>query len=123
MRQQRRLAFREFSEKYVSNDCIPILISTLVHLDNVRGFVHNRFKTKASFEFFEPILEPLVEVLDMHKNRTYPVEMVPKADNDASSAQMKLGHIVEDVNDYIFVHKAAWTEENKPELLFKYRFR
>ncbi|KAG0041400.1 hypothetical protein BGZ89_007447, partial [Linnemannia elongata] len=68
MRQQRQLAFREFSEKYVSNDCIPILTSTLVHLDNVRGFVHNRFKTKASFEFLEPILQPLVEVLDMHKN-------------------------------------------------------
>ncbi|KAH7045002.1 hypothetical protein BKA57DRAFT_468407, partial [Linnemannia elongata] len=123
MRQQRRLAFREFSEKYVSNDCIPILTSTFVHLDNVRGFIHDRFKTKASFELLEPILQPLVEVLDMHDNRTFPVEFLPEADNDASSAQMKLGRTKEGRDDYIFVHKAAWTEENEPELLFKYRFR
>ncbi|OAQ28028.1 hypothetical protein K457DRAFT_20681 [Linnemannia elongata AG-77] len=126
MRQQRQLAFREFSEKYVSNDCIPILTSTLVHLDNVRGFVHDRFKTKASFELLEPILQPLVEVLDMHKNRTFPMRFVPKVDIDASSAQFKLRRIDEGLDDYDYseiIQEAAWTEENKPELLFKYRFR
>ncbi|KAH7045003.1 hypothetical protein BKA57DRAFT_468409, partial [Linnemannia elongata] len=126
MRQQRRLAFREFSEKYVSNDCIPILTSTFVHLDNVRGFVHNRFKTKASFELLEPILQPLVEVLDMHKNRTFPMRFVPKVDIDTSSAQFKLRRVDEGLDDYDYseiIQEAAWTEENEPELLFKYRFR
>ncbi|KAF9272129.1 hypothetical protein BGZ88_005156 [Linnemannia elongata] len=123
MRQQLRLAFREFSEKYVSNDCIPILTSTFVHLDNVRGFVQARFKTRASFEFLEPILQPLVEVLDMHQYRTFPVEFLPKADNDASSAQMKLGRTKKGRNGHIYIEKAAWTEENEPELLFKYRLR
>ncbi|KAH7045004.1 hypothetical protein BKA57DRAFT_468412, partial [Linnemannia elongata] len=123
MRQHRELAFREFSEKYVSNDCIPILTSTFVHLDNVRGFIHDRFKTKASFELLEPILQPLVEVFDMHKYRTFPVEFLPEADNDASSAQMKLGRTKRGRNGYSYIEKAAWTEENEPELLFKYRFR
>ncbi|KAK5821288.1 hypothetical protein F5H01DRAFT_340370 [Linnemannia elongata] len=123
MRQHRERAFREFSEKYVSNGCIPILTSTFVHLDNVRGFIHDRFKTKASFELLEPILQPLVEVFDMHKYRTFPVEFLPEADNAASSAQMKLGRTKEGRNGHIYIEKAAWTEENEPELLFKYRLR
>lgn len=123
-RQQRRLAFREFSEKFVSIDCVPILTSTLAHLDNVRGFVHDRFKTKASFEFLEPILKPLVKVLDMHKNRTFPIEYVFKEDNDALSAQIKLGGNKKGRDDYgEIIEKAAWTVENEPELLFKFRLR
>ncbi|KAF9130146.1 hypothetical protein BGX30_013631 [Mortierella sp. GBA39] len=123
-RQQRRLAIREFSEKFVSVDCVPILTSTLVHLDNIRGFVHDRFKTKASFEFLEPILEPLVNVLDMDKNRTFPIKFVSEMDNDDSSAQIKLGGSKKGRDDYgEIIKKAAWTEENEPELLFKFRLR
>ncbi|KAF9542705.1 hypothetical protein EC957_001760 [Mortierella hygrophila] len=123
-RQQRRLAIREFSEKFASVDCVPILTSTLVHLDNIRGFVQDRFKTKSSFEFLEPILKPLVNVLDMDKNFTFPITFVSKVDNDDSSAQIKLGDSKESFDDYYeIIEKAAWTEENEPELLFKFRLR
>ncbi|KAF9081710.1 hypothetical protein BGX27_004798 [Mortierella sp. AM989] len=122
-RQQRQPAFHQFSEKFVSTDCVPILTLTLVHLDKVRGFLHDCFKTKASFEFLEPILNPLVEVLDMHKNCTFPVEYVSKEDNDASSAQIKLSGSKKGRGDYEIIEKAEWTEENEPELLFKFRLR
>ncbi|KAG9061658.1 hypothetical protein KI688_007239 [Linnemannia hyalina] len=123
-RQQRRLAIREFSENFVSVDCVPILTSTLAHLDNIRGFVHDRFKTKASFDFLEPILNPLVRVLDMDKNCTFPIKFVSKADNDDSSAQIKLGGNKKGFDDYDeIIEKAAWTEENEPELLFNFRLR
>ncbi|KAF8925890.1 hypothetical protein BGZ47_002991 [Haplosporangium gracile] len=123
-RQQQRLAFREFSKKFVSIDCVPILTSTLVRLDNVRDFIHERFKTEASFELLEPILNPLVKVLDMDKNRTFPTEYVSKEDSDVSSAQIKFGGSKKGRDDYgELIQKAAWTEENEPELLFKFRLR
>ncbi|KAF9308997.1 hypothetical protein BG003_010349 [Podila horticola] len=136
-RQQQRLAFAHFSEKFVSTDCVPILSSTLVHLDNVRDFVHGRLKTKASFELLEPILGPLVRVLDMDKNRTFPREYVSKKEDNVgvdsllSSAQINFGGGIRTKKvrksglrgDYYFIETEAWTEENEPELLFNYRLR
>ncbi|KAF9383853.1 hypothetical protein CPB97_006168 [Podila verticillata] len=135
-RQQRQLAFGRFSEKFVSTDCVPILTSTLVHLDSVRDFVHGRLKTKASFELLEPLLGPLVKVLDMDKNCTFPDEYVSKkednggADSSSSSAQINFGggnrikKVRKSVDDnYDIIKTEAWTEENEPELLFQYRLR
>ncbi|KAG0053289.1 hypothetical protein BGZ83_001389 [Gryganskiella cystojenkinii] len=125
-RQQRRLAFRQFTEKHVSEDCAPILSSMLVQLNNVQDFVYGRLKTKTSFEFFEPVLSPLVDILDMAMNRTFLVEYVPKVENvDTSSswAQVKLGDIKDESEEYDIIEKAPWTEENEPMGLFKYRFR
>ncbi|KAG0053288.1 hypothetical protein BGZ83_001388 [Gryganskiella cystojenkinii] len=124
-RQQRRLAFRQFTEKHVSEDCAPILSSTLVQLNIVQDFVHGRLKTKTSYEFFEPVLRPLV-VLDMGMNRTFPVEYVPKVekvDTSSSAAQVKFGYIKDESDEYYIIGKAPWTEENEPKSLFKYRFR
>ncbi|KAG0013802.1 hypothetical protein BGZ80_010847 [Entomortierella chlamydospora] len=122
-RQERRLAFQLFSEKFVSADCTPILSSTLVHLDMVRGFVHDGFKTKTSFEFLEPILGPLVNILDMHQNRTFPTEYVEKKVDDTSSAQIKFGS-KKDITDYYeIIKRETWTEENEPELIFKFHLR
>ncbi|KAI1311315.1 hypothetical protein EDD11_003495 [Mortierella claussenii] len=123
MQQQRQLTFRQFSEKFVSTGCVPILASTLVHLDKVRGTVHDQFKTKASFELLGLILNPLVKVLDMHMNCMFPIEYVSKEDNDASSAQIKLSGSKEGHGDYGIMEWTKWTEENEPELLFKYRLR
>ncbi|KAF9174148.1 hypothetical protein BGX20_000776 [Mortierella sp. AD010] len=122
-RQERRLAFQLFSEKFVSADCAPILSSTLVYLDKVRGFIHKGFKTKNSFEFLEPILEPFIDVLEMHQNRTFPIEYVEKKVDETSSAQIKFGPTRDTIDDYERIEREAWTEENEPELIFKYRFR
>ncbi|KAF9353545.1 hypothetical protein BGX26_008692 [Mortierella sp. AD094] len=115
-RQQRRIAFRQFSEKAVSSHCTAIRESTLVHLDNVRDFVHDRLKTKDSFELLEPVLHPLINVLEMRENFRFPIEEL-KVENDAS-AQIKLGS-KKGHGDFKFpeIHRREWTEETDPELL------
>ncbi|KAG0028117.1 hypothetical protein BGZ81_004996 [Podila clonocystis] len=136
-RQQRRLAFGQLSEKVVSTDCVPILTSTLVHLDNVRDFVYGRLKAKASFELLQPILGPLVKVLDMDKNCRFSKEIVSKtedsggAESSSSKAQITFGGGIRTKKvrerrsdgDYDIIGTEAWTEENEPGLLFKYRLR
>ncbi|KAG0053290.1 hypothetical protein BGZ83_001390 [Gryganskiella cystojenkinii] len=113
-------------EKHVSENCAPILSSTLVQLENVQDFVYGRLKTKTSFEFFDPVLRPLVEILDMAMNHTFPTTFVPKVekvDTSSSPAQVKFGYIKDESDEYYIIGKAPWTEENEPKSLFKYRFR
>ncbi|KAF9373005.1 hypothetical protein CPB97_000866 [Podila verticillata] len=113
-----------------SNDDLPLV-------NSLKNFVHGRLKTKASFELLEPILSPLVKVLDMDKNRTFPREYVSKkeddggADSSSSSAQINFGGGIRAKKvresgrdgDYDVIETEAWTEENEPELLSKYRLR
>ena len=141
--QKERVAFRQFSEKVVSDHCAGVLESTLDRLDNVRDYIHDRLQIKDSFELLEPVLKPLSWPLRMTEAFHYSVELTKgeieeeqKKDKEEEKEKRRnpasppLSPELEEFEQETKrlermsnFRLRSWTEEKDPQLLLKYRLR
>lgn len=124
-RQQKKMAFRQFSEKVVSPRCSKDLESILTHLGTAQDFIHDRLQTKESFERLEPVLQYLTYTLSMANDFSIAMEYEPEAKEEGATAsgQTKFGGADSKAYGYPKAHMRTWTEESDPELLFKLRLQ
>jgi len=140
-RDKERVAFREFSEKVVSDHCAGILESTLDRLDNVRDSVLDHLQVKESNDLLEPVLAPLSRTLAMNEHFYYKVELTEEEieeykDKEEEEEEKKRDpslfsptELENPQNETARRERQlnrvsrSWTEENEPQLLFKFRLR